>query len=346
MDPKTGQVAATEKPAQVTEQPKPTEAKMTPQYKAREEIARRREAERQEELKTQKFDVMDEEGNITPAEEKEEPKVEEEGVEAAVEEQLGEEQKEAPKEEAKEPEEEMRELIVDGKKISVSLSKILDAGVRTFQKETAADMRLAAASELERQARERFAQLQPPQPGVQQQPEVSDDDAALAKAIQFGSEEEAKAAISKLRNTARATTQQELRQFVESSQTNIPQQIEFYEATRWVKDEYKDLFSDPDMAQVFMNKEVAARQSGDRRPFKELYKALADDLSSKFGLKKETQPQNQDRVIRKAQAPKIASPAAGKTQAPPEKKQVTVADYVQRQRELRGLAPLPKTQGL
>ena len=347
MDPKTGEVAATDKPAQVTEQPKPAEAKMTPQYKAREEIARRVEAQRKQDMAEQKFDILTDDGEIIPADQAAKEEQGEPEVQEVVQEQLGEE---APKEEAKEQPEEMRELIVDGKKIQVPLSKILDAGVRTFQKETAADMRLAAAAELERQARERMNQLQPP-PQKDAAPEVNDDDAALAKAIQFGSEEEAKAAIARLRNTSRANTQQELRQFVQGSlASDIPQHLEFYEATRWVKDEYKQLFSDPDMAQVFMNKEVAARRSGDQRPFKELYKDIADDLSDKFHLKgttEELKAQSQDRIIRKAQAPKIAQSAAGRTSAPQEKKQATVADYVQRQRELRGLAPMPKSnQGL
>ena len=348
MDPKTGEVAATDKPAQVTEQPKPAEAKMTPQYKAREEIARRVEANRKQDMSGQKFDILTDDGEIIPADEAAKPDQGEPEVQEVVQEQIGE--PEQVKEEATAPEpEEMRELIVDGKKIQVPLSKILDAGVRTFQKETAADMRLAAAAELERQARERMNQFQPPP--KQDAPEVNDDDAALAKAIQFGSEEEAKAAIARLRNTSRANTQQELRQFVQGSlASDIPQHLEFYEATRWVKDEYKQLFSDPDMAQVFMNKEVAARRSGDQRPFKELYKDIADDLSDKFHLKgttEELKAQSQDRIIRKAQAPKVAQAAAGRTSAPQEKKQATVADYVQRQRELRGLAPMPKSnQGL
>jgi hypothetical protein len=342
MDPKTGAVAATDKPAQVTEQKKEVDVKSIPQFKAREEIARRVEAARQQDAKDMKFDILHEDGTITPAEEVA-------AVQKTVETELGEKPVEAKTDPVVESEE-MRELIVDGKKIQVPLSKILDAGVRTFQKETAADMRLAAASELERQARaklENFAPAQAAQP--QQAVQPSDEDAILAKAIQFGTEEEAKAAIAKLRGSARATTPQELRQFVQGSlATDIPQHLEFYEANRWVKNEYKEIFSDPDLTQIFMNKEVAARRAGDQRSFSDLYKTLADEMTEKFHLKvPEAKTEQADRIVRKAQSPQVASAAAGRSAAPAEKKVPTVTDYVQRQRELRGLAPMPRNnQGI
>jgi hypothetical protein len=63
-------------------------------------------------------------------------------------------------EESQQEEEELVTIKVDGKEEQVPLSKIKDAGVRTFQKETAADKRLQEISEREKQL-QAYTQLLP-----------------------------------------------------------------------------------------------------------------------------------------------------------------------------------------
>jgi hypothetical protein len=242
------------------------------------------------------------------------------------------------------PEEE-RELIVDGKRVRVPLSKILDAGTRTIQKESAADMRLAAATELLRSAQER--QAQPPAPVVAQ---PSDDDAALARSIQFGTEDEAKAAIARIRNATPAITPQQIEAYVQQTLAQrLPDHTAFHDANAWLRTEYSAITSDPDLKTMFDMKEDQARKAGDRRPYKELYADLAGQMATKFNLKRADQPtaaqpmQTADRLTRKAASPRPITGASGRVeQAPQPQKPLTVAEYVSQQRQRRGLQPLEK----
>lgn len=363
MDPKTGEVAThdpkagTHKPGG---EPQKNAPKVPPQFTAREQIAKRREADRQAEMKEFKVDVQDEDGNLTaapieaeaPTEQPTEPLNTEQPKDKALE--TAPVEKPAP---ALDPEEQ-REIIVNGKRMTVPLSKIIEEGTKTLQKESAADMKLAAASELERQLQARLANYeQPPKGAVQEQPkpaaQPSDEDAALAKAIQFGSEEEARTAIAKLRNADRGMTKDEAMLFVRQTlASELPKQNAFEQATNWVRNEHKEIFADPDMEQMFMLKETQARQAGDKRPYQELYKELAEGMETKFQLRRAeavvtadpatttAEPAASDRILRKANAPRIVSGASGKTPAAQAPKQMSVTDYVQRQRELRGLQPL------
>lgn len=185
-------------------------------------------------------------------------------------------------------------LIVDGKEVQKPLSEVLDAGKRFLQKDMTADERLVEATRILKEAKElntgRVAQPAEPTPSKPVQGE--DDDAALARAIQLGSDEEARAAISKLRNTGRVDDQ--------SITSMIDARIEFREAAAWVQSEYKDLLGDPMLSNVFMQKEAEARSSGDKRPYRDLYKEIGDGLRKwKEGLVPK-QDTNQDKNDRKA----------------------------------------------
>jgi hypothetical protein len=102
-------------------------------------------------------------------------------------------------------------------------------------------------------------------------------------------------------------------------------------------------------------KEDQARKAGDRRPYKELYADLAGQMATKFNLKKADKPEASqpmqttpasDRLTRKANSPRPVTGASGRLEQPQApKKAPTVADYVTRQRQLRGLQPLDK-QGI
>lgn len=187
--------------------------------------------------------------------------------------------------------EQMVTLIVDGKEVTRPLSEVLDAGKRYLQKDMTADERIAEATRILKEAKEITGKPQiaerPSQP-VQGE----DDDAALARAIQLGSDEEARAAIAKLRQGGRTDDQ--------SITSMIDSRIEFRETAAWVKTEYKDIFADPLLSSVFMQKEAEARAQGDTRPHRDLYKELGDGLRKwRNGLTPQ-QAATQDKVDRKA----------------------------------------------
>ena len=360
MNPKTGEVATYDphsRPkvpvsddrtqAQIAEDRKEA-SKKTPQFLAREEMAKRTQAARDAESSAFKPDVLAEDGSITPAAESTEPASE--PIDATTPPEPALETAPVPQEE------ETRELIVNGQRIKVPLSKVIEEGQKALQKESAADMKLAAASELERQWRERNEQL--PKGAAEtpaEQPKPSHRDAkTLAKAIQFGTEEEAETAVNELisskggisKEDAIAIARAELRTEREQMIARKP----FEDANNWVRSEYKHIFSDPDMEQLFMAKEARARKEGNKDPYLDLYKNIAQEIETKFQLQKAeataTAPVAQDRITRKANAPRSIAGASTRGESTPAPKQPTVQDYVQRQRELRGQVPLTKHQGI
>ena len=368
-DPKTGQIADPDDfatpvdPNATPDKPAPTGYVKTPFDLAREEMAKRAHKRRMAAEGSLKVDTLEEDGSITPAEEPAPvAAAPEESTEpdsltldtrrdaqaAAVDQPPAQVQATdvSPASVPPTAPEEERELIVDGKRIRVPLSKILDAGTRTIQKESAADMRLAAATELLRSAQERQA-APPPAPVVAQ---PSDDDAALARQIQFGTEAEASAAIAKLRNAAPAITPQQIEAYVQQQLTQrLPDHNAFHEANAWLAATYSDIKNDPDLKAMFDMKEEQARKAGDRRPYKELYADLAGQMATKFNLKRADAPQaaqpmqTADRLTRKAASPRAVTGASGRIeQAPQPRKAPTVAEYVSQQRQRRGLQPLEK----
>lgn len=185
-------------------------------------------------------------------------------------------------------------LIVDGKEVQKPLSEVLDAGKRYLQKDMTADERLVEATRILKEAKElntgkaaQPTEARPPNP-VQGE----DDDAALARAIQLGSDDEARAAISKLRNSGRVDDQ--------SITSMIDARIEFREAASWVQSTYKDLLEDPVLGGIFMQKEAEARAAGDKRSYRDLYTEIGDGLRKwKEGLVPK-QDTTQDKNDRKA----------------------------------------------
>ncbi|WP_109477700.1 hypothetical protein [Paraburkholderia sp. C35] len=226
-------------------------------------------------------------------------------------------------------------LIVDGKEVQKPLSEVVDAGKRFLQKDMTADERLVEATRILKEAQKvQGGEHQPaekrPSESVQE-----DDDAELARAIQLGSDEEARAAISKLRRSGRAD---------DSSITSmIDARIEFREAASWVQSEYKDLLTDPLLGGVFMQKEAEARAAGDKRSYRDLYKDIGDGLRKwRDGLAPKVN-QTQDKVDRKATnvttlptAASVKAPVNGDEVEPEGDDAEDTAAFIAEQRRRRG----------
>ena len=125
------------------------------------------------------------------------------------------------------------DVTVDGMKLKVKGQKIIDAGYRTFQKETAADYRLQLATKMLEDAKKTVSAVPEAKPPVQgaPQPEQQIDPMQLAELIQFGTKEQAAEAIKLLQKRDSSTlTQEGLQQFmVQQIPQMVNQQLSFRE---------------------------------------------------------------------------------------------------------------------
>jgi hypothetical protein len=226
--------------------------------------------------------------------------------------------------------EKMYKVKVDGQEVEVPGKAIIDAGFRTFQKETAADFRLKMASELLREAEAKVRgtpQAIPEAPAVPKQQEKSD--AELANALQFGTPEQAAEALSALRGRG-AVTPEQVQQFAaQQARIAAKDELLFQDAMNFVKTEYADLLANDYLKRLFFveeNRRRAPKERGgeaDPRPYKDLYKSIGDDLRKAFNLSKPgTSPSGSPtppgtaaaRQERKAQAVPVPRTAASRLQ--------------------------------
>ena len=216
------------------------------------------------------------------------------------------------------------DVVVDGQKMKVKGKAIIDAGYRTFQKETAADFRLQMASELLKEAETKARGAAPSTPEPEAKPKGKTD-AELANALQFGTPEQAAEALTEMRGKG-AVSPEQVQQFA-AQQARIAAQdeLQFQGAMTFVQAEYADLLSNDYIKRLFFveeNRRRAPKEKGgeaDRRPYKELYKSIGDDLRVAFKMPKQaasspSQPTPPGTVAarqaRKAEVPPVPRTAA------------------------------------
>lgn len=207
-------------------------------------------------------------------------------------------------EEAEKPEE-LVTLRVDGKEVQVPKSKIVDAGVRTLQKEAAADKRLEEATRLLKAAQE-FSQKQQPM----QQP-LSDQDVAhvIAQALRTGDEAQASAAIQALMQSGRSQPIPDVRQVV-------AQEFEATAALDMFKRDFADIVSDPTamlLASSLEDQRIARVQAGaePNRPLSEVYKEHGESIRKWRGIGQKSMQEKAE--LKKALQP---APVAASVRAP------------------------------
>ena len=247
------------------------------------------------------------------------------------------------------------DVTVDGMKLKVKGQKIIDAGYRTFQKETAADYRLQMATKMLEDARKTVsgvpaAETPPPAQGAAQpQPAQQIDPMQLAELIQFGTKEQAAEAIKLLQKRDPTTlTQEGLQQFmVQQIPQMVNQQLSFRDAVNFAKSEYGDLLNDPYLKDLFILKEDQMRKAGDTRAPQELYKEIGDGLRKHFNRPKvapTTTPKTmEERKEAKAKAPatpRLASARMEGGEGTPKPK--THAEIIEAMRKARGQASLSR----
>ena len=270
-------------------------------------IAERARQERDQEMKESGQELVDT-LNIEVKEEKEpEP-------EANIEEK---------QEEIKEPIIETVKIKVDGEEKEVPKDKIYDAGIRALQKESAADKRLEEATRLLREAKE-FAQ-----PQVKEAPSHEWDDATVAYALEHGDDAQKAYAVSQMRGRD-TTTPDEL---INQTTKKVLDNVDFQAASEWFFNEYSDIAKDPYLLHLAGVAEDKARQSGDYRPRKELYKEIGNDLRKWRGGN--TVQTLEEKKELKSNIVNLPS-ASVKKSTPAEAKPQTTSDIIENMRKARG----------
>lgn len=223
-----------------------------------------------------------------------------------------------------EPAERMIRVKVDGVEKEVPESLILDAGVRAVQKESAADKRLAEATQLLNQARE--ATRPKPLPDM--------DEVELSNRIRRGTDEEAEEAISILQGRNQATPDQ----IAEAVEQRVLKNIEFKEAGKWFVETYKDIVADPYLTNLAIAEETRLRDSGDERDFKAIYKDIGDNITKKlveWRVGKVTVSTSTDKQERKAEINNLHS-ASARMQSKEQPKPKTPTQIIDEMRKARG----------
>jgi len=250
---------------------------------------------------------------------------------------------------AQEPEDPEVELLVNGKPMKVKQSQIIDAGKRTLQKDAAADMKLEIASKLLREAEERVGKQPPAQADAQPPAEPSQQaeqktDAQLAEDLQYGTKEQAAAAIAEIRRRDNgADSQKGLQEFINSQLPAVlDARLAFHEAVRQTRTEYKDIFADPYLSTLFHVQEHRAREAGDARSHSELYKEIGDGIRKHFKLVNPTAggPTIEDKKAAKAAMPSMPQRAASRVDTGEADKPLTPE-----QAREKALAAMKKSRG-
>ena len=179
---------------------------------------------------------------------------------------------------------------VDGQEEELTEEEV----IALAQKGKSADKRFQEAAELRRQAEE-----------LRQPPEKSDvdenleeDEVALARAIQMGSEAEAVEAIRKIRNRPSPGDDANL----------IDDRIRGVQAMERFKTEYADIVSDPDLMNLAFMKDQQLVAKKDGRGYWERFDAIGKELRGKY-LKPAAAP-SEDKVERKADVVTLKRAAA------------------------------------
>jgi hypothetical protein len=151
-----------------------------------------------------------------------------------------------------------------------------------------------------------------------------EDDLALVRAIQMGSEEEAVQAIRQLR----------------SPTTDLPKLIDermsFQQAVSRFQTEFKDVFGDPILRQVVLNKDAELVAQGDARPYWDRYESIGKEVREWVGSVRKTPSATETRRERKASMTTIPTAASRVPSQVQEEQDESVSDVINAMAKSRG----------
>ena len=201
---------------------------------------------------------------------------------------------------------------VNGRELELTTEELIERA----QKVEAAETYLSEAARIKREAEQQALQAQ----HTQQQPSHEDvaaalreEQRALVRAIQMGTEEEAMAAIEKLQ--ARNTPSVQADEITRA----VDERITFNDAVTKFQTEFKDIVGDSTLLNVVLQRDKELLASGDKRGYWERYQEIGKQVRDwrdslvKAATPADTKPEP-DKQTRKASA--TAVPAAASTKAP------------------------------
>jgi hypothetical protein len=224
---------------------------------------------------------------------------------------------------------------VNGKEIELTQDELI---IRA-QKVEAADAYLAEAVRVRKAQYDAVNQQQQQLPDQDAIAAAEDEERAMVRALQMGTEEEAVAAIRKLKSNAPSVTADDISRTVD-------ERLTFKEAARLFQDEYKDVMADPVLRGLVLQKDQALLNAGDRRDYLERYREVGEEVRAwRDSMVRANAPDVQktevpvsNKQLRKAAAPSV--PAAASRKAAPaavdEDKEESMSDIIANIAKARG----------
>lgn len=204
---------------------------------------------------------------------------------------------------------EMFTITVNGREVKLTKAQMLER----VSKIEAADQYLAEAARIKREAEQGIA-AQPSSDAANSEVNSEEDDLALARALQMGTEEEALAAVKKLRGKSSAPAMDPA-----TLSRAVDDRLAFKEAANWFNTEYRDVFADPILKKMALDRDQDLLAKGDKREYRERYREIGDEVrtwvKSIRGEQKTADPAP-DRQQRKAAAAVHAAPASAAARSP------------------------------
>lgn len=157
----------------------------------------------------------------------------------------------------------MFRIKVNGREMDVTEAQLIERA----QKVESADQYLAEASRLRA---EQVSKTQTPQVDSERE-SVVNDDLAIARAIQMGTEEEAVAALQKLRKASPSVTTDDIAR-------TIDERLTFNEAIQNYRKDYADIVGDPVLNQLALDTDRKLLAAGDKRSYAERYSDIGNTL--------------------------------------------------------------------
>ena len=219
---------------------------------------------------------------------------------------------------------------VNGREIELTQEEL----VARAQKVESADQYLGEAARIRNEA------LKTGQPSAEDAGASQvEDDLALVRAIQMGTEEEALAAIQKLKSPAGLSK--------DDVAKTIDERLNLNQAIARFNNDFKDIVSNPHLHKMVMDKDAELVQAGDTRPYYERYSALGEevrgfvkDIATKAGFvqQSETPAKVVSTKLEKKEAVQTAPKAAGTKATIPsnEEKEETTQDVIRGMAKARG----------
>jgi len=158
-------------------------------------------------------------------------------------------------------------LRVNGRDLELTESELLARA----QKIEAADEYLRQAAETKR----RLEQMaQPQQDPNELQRRQDDEDLALVRAIQVGTEQEALGALRKLRSQVSASPSLSR----DDVSRTIDERLSFNTAIDRFSTEYNDVWTDPVLKKLALDRDAQLIQEGDARPYWDRYSQIGEEI--------------------------------------------------------------------